>query len=298
MDWNSDGKMDIISGDRNGYFNVFIAGDSDMTGYKMFKLMDSTVLDVGANSQPAAVDWNGDGKKDLLLGTQDGLIRLYRNHASDSWPMFQTYDTVCAGGTPGEPINLYRNNPYVFDLDRDGVHDLICGANDGYVRFYRNTGSNEVPELAAAETLKLLNGTPIRAPGSYYGSRCGFGYWDADTLPDFLLSAFDGTVALYRGGVLTGVEERPPTSVRLALRAKPNPFTTRANISCESPGSAELIVCDPMGRVVRHLGVSSGRSVQAWDGRNDLGVEVNSGVYFCRLTGSGQTASARIVLNR
>jgi len=287
--------MDIISGDRNGYFNVFIAGDSDMTAYKMFKLMDSTVIDVGANSQPAAVDWNGDGKKDLLLGSEAGQVLVYRNQTSDTWPMFQARETLLAASVP---IVLSRVNPYVFDLDRDGVHDLICGANDGYVRFYKNTGSNEMPELAAAETLKLLNGTPIRAPGTYYGSRCGFGYWDADTLPDFLLSAYDGTVALYSGALLTGVEERPPTSVRLALRTEPNPFATRAVIHCETTGSAELVVCDGVGRVVRHLGVTSGRSEQTWDGRNDLGSEVNSGVYFCRLTGSGQTASARIVLSR
>jgi hypothetical protein len=288
--------MDIISGDRNGYFNVFITGDSDMTGYKMFKLMDSTVIDVGANSQPAAVDWNGDGKKDLLLGREAGQVLFYRNQTSDSWPMFQACETLLAANVP---IVLSRVNPYVFDLDRDGVHDLICGANDGYVRFYRNTGSNAAPELAAAEILKLLDGTSIRAPGTYYyGSRCGFGYWDADTLPDFLLSAYDGTVALYRGALLTGVEEGKPVPVRLALRAEPNPFTTRAVIHCESAAGAELVVCDGVGRVVRHLGITSGRSEQAWDGRNDLGTRANSGVYFCRLTGSGQTASARIVLSR
>lgn len=287
--------MDIVSGDRSGYLNVFIAGDSGMTGYKMFKLMDSTVLKVGANSQPAVVDWNGDDKKDLLLGCEAGQVFVYLNQTSDSWPMFQACETLLAAGVP---IVLNRVNPYVFDLDRDGVHDLICGANDGYVRFYRNTGSNEVPELAVGETLKTLDGTPIRAPGSYYGSRCGFGYWDADTLPDFLLSAYDGTVALFSGAFLTGVEERPPTPVRLALRAGPSPFTTRAVIRCESAGSAELVVCDGVGRVVRHLGVLSGRSVQSWDGRNDSGVRLNSGVYFCRLTGFGQTASARIVLSR
>lgn len=296
MDWNSDGEMDIISGDRTGYLNVFIRDDTTMMAYTQYKLMDSTTLKVGANSQPAVVDWNGDDKKDLLLGSELGYVYVYPNQTDDSWPMFQACETLRAAG---DHIYLNRVNPYVFDLDRDGVHDLICGANDGYVRFYRNTGSNEVPELAAAETLKLLDGTPILAPGTYSsGSRCGFGYWDADTLPDFLLSAYDGTVALYRGGVLTGVEERPSTPVRLALRAGPNPFTTRAVIHCESTGSAELVVCDGVGRVVRHLGVTSGRSEQAWDGRNDSGVGVNSGVYFCRLTGSGQTASARIVLSR
>jgi len=296
VDWNSDGEMDIISGDRTGYLNVFVRDDTTMTAYTQYKLMDSTILKVGANSQPAVVDWNGDDKKDLLLGCEAGQVFVYLNQTSDSWPMFQAGETLLAAGVP---IVLNRVNPYVFDLDRDGVHDLICGANDGYVRFYRNTGSNEVPELAAEETLKLLDGTPILAPGTYSaGSRCGFGYWDADTLPDFLLSAYDGTVALYRGGVLTGVEEGKPTPVRLALHAGPSPTTGSSTISCEAPGSAELVVCDNLGRVVRHLGVLSGRSVQSWDGRNDSGVRLNSGVYFCRLTGSGQTASARIVLSR
>jgi hypothetical protein len=117
-------------------------------------------------------------------------------------------------------------------------------------------------------------------------------------VPDLLVSAYDGTVALFRGVFPTGVEEERQAPARLALRAGPNPSAGRTAIWCEAPGSAELVVCDGVGRVVRHLGVVNGRSVRAWDGRSDSGAEVNSGVYFCRLTGSGQTVSGRIVLSR
>lgn len=206
VDWNADGLDDIVSGDREGYFNVFVRNpDSTLTAYYQFRLADSTVLDVGSNSQPAVVDWNGDGRKDLILGTETGYIRFYPNIGTDSAPAFLNYEHVQAAGAD---INLYRVNPYVFDLDRDGVNDLICGANDGYVRFYRNTGSNARPVLAAPESLRTRDGNFIQPLQPYaYGSRLGPGYWNADSFPDLLLSGYDGMVLLFRGTPYTGMAE-------------------------------------------------------------------------------------------
>lgn len=290
--------MDIVSGDREGFLNVFIKDDTGLVAYRQYKLMDSTVLDVGANSQPAVVDWNGDGKKDLILGSEAGQVLLYRNQAGDSWPMFQAGETLCAGGLPGVPINLNRVNPYVFDLDRDGVQDLICGANDGYVRFYKNTGSNAVPELAAEETLKTFDGTPILAPGDYfYGSRCGFGYWDSDTLPDFLLSAYDGTVALFSGAEFTGVGTGRTTGVTssLSLAASPNPSSGSVTISF-SPSiplslSPVLYIYDAAGNLVLSHPVRSSSFLL----HTSL---LPSGVYLCRLSAGSEAVSQRIVLSR
>jgi hypothetical protein len=295
VDWNSDGDADLVSGDRNGYFNVWVWDDTGFIAYTQYQKTDSTPLNVGANSYPTVIDWNADGKKDLLIGCENGQVLFWPNLTSDTWPMFQTVETVAVGG---DPLYLYRANPVVFDLDQDGVNDLVCGADAGYVLFYRNTGTNSEPDLAAAETLKTPRGLPVQSGGSPYGSRCWFGFWDADSLPDILLSAYDGNVELFHGVLPVGVEEGKPALACLALRAGPSPTTGRTTIWCEVPASAELVVCDDLGRVVRHLGVTSGRSVRSWDGRNDSGAEVNSGVYFCRLTGSGQTASARIVLSR
>jgi hypothetical protein len=295
VDWNSDGDADLVSGDRNGYFNVWVWRDTAFEAHTQYLKTDSTPISVVYNSFPTVLDWNGDGKKDLLLGCENGQVLFWPNQGADTWPMFQTAETLAAGG---DPLYQYRVNPFVFDLDRDGVNDLACGDGNGYVLFYRNTGTNSVPVLAAAETLRTPSGQPVMSGGTVYGARCWFGYWDADSLPDILLSAYDGNVELFRGALPVGVEEERTVQAPMALRVGPNPTTGRSTIWCEAPAGAELVVCDDLGRAVRHLGVVNGSVAQVWDGRNDAGAEVNSGVYFCRLTFSGQTASGRIVISR
>ncbi len=284
MDWNSDGEWDIVSGDREGYFNVFTRNGDQLTAYYQYRLMDSTVLDVGANSQPAVVDWNGDGMKDLLLGTETGYIQFYANQTSDTWPMFQDYTYIEAAGAP---IFLYRINPYVFDLDQDGVQDLICGANDGYVRFYRNIGTNANPILAAAETLKTTTLRPILPSGSPYGSRCGFGDWNNDGIPDFLISGFDGLVELYLGAPVTAVEQGARPS---SLRNPPAPTVVRNTFRLSaSPAHRSLLIA------------ADGRPVMSLvPGTNDVS-HLAPGVYFvgAGLIGEGPAAKPfKVIIGR
>jgi hypothetical protein len=43
----------------------------------------------GGNASPFLVDWNGDGKQDLLLGQFDGgKVRFYENVGEDTAPVF------------------------------------------------------------------------------------------------------------------------------------------------------------------------------------------------------------------
>ncbi len=48
---------------------------------------------------PCVVDWNDDGKKDLLVGQfSGGKIRLYLNTAKDEAPEFRKFAYLKAGG--------------------------------------------------------------------------------------------------------------------------------------------------------------------------------------------------------
>jgi hypothetical protein len=81
----------------------------------------------------------------------------------------------------------------------------------------------------------------------------------------------------------------------------PNPFnpTTSMTLWVDHEGPMQLIVYDVRGRRVRTLVVgplSSGRHVVEWDGRDDWGQEVSSGVYFIRAAAGQQTITRKAVL--
>jgi hypothetical protein len=54
---------------------------------------------VGGNASPFLVDWNGDGKQDLLLGQYDGgKVRYYENIGENFDPVFGDFDYLQADG--------------------------------------------------------------------------------------------------------------------------------------------------------------------------------------------------------
>jgi hypothetical protein len=83
----------------------------------------------------------------------------------------------------------------------------------------------------------------------------------------------------------------------------PNPFNPVTRIAYWVPeGSVqevELVVYDVRGARVRGLvsgPVASGKHVVEWDGRNDGGQTVSSGVYFYRLVEAGFTDTKKMLL--
>lgn len=52
---------------------------------------------------PTVVDWNGDGRKDLIVGSfagEPGNVRLYLNVGTDAAPRFDKFTCLEAGGVP------------------------------------------------------------------------------------------------------------------------------------------------------------------------------------------------------
>jgi len=87
------------------------------------------------------------------------------------------------------------------------------------------------------------------------------------------------------------------------ILAIPNPIATGANLSFQSSGLSPLTlsVYDTAGRLVRRqdLGtLPAGSHSHYWDGREERGSLLASGVYFIRITSTELEASTRVVLIR
>ncbi len=103
--------------------------------------------------------------------------------------------------------------------------------------------------------------------------------------------------------VYTTISAQIPQSFSLSANY-PNPFnpTTRINFSiarAESPTFVTLKVFDILGREVRTLfaePMQAGEYSVEWDGKNELGKEVPSGVYLYRMIAGEFNASRRMTL--
>ncbi len=101
----------------------------------------------------------------------------------------------------------------------------------------------------------------------------------------------------------TGVEDGEHEVARLALRQNfPNPFNPKTTIEFAVPAGAahvNLVVHNVNGQVVRTLvdgAKPAGPQSEVWDGVDDAGRDLASGIYFARLTIDGETASRKMAL--
>ncbi len=84
--------------------------------------------------------------------------------------------------------------------------------------------------------------------------------------------------------------------------ASPNPFTVSTSIAYTVPtsgGLVEVTIYDVAGREIRHLvneRMPGGDGVAVWDGLDNGGRPVASGVYFARLDVDGLTASGKLMM--
>lgn len=160
------------------------------------------------------------------------------------------------------------------------------------------------------------NGDPVTlmSPGDTLLREYDFtidGSWD-DTNCNVVVILQDYTTkeilqsAVSRIADLTGVEEiegRRSASLFALSPGYPNPFNDRARIEYTIPsnGRVELRIYDSSGSLVRTLArgwESAGKHVEYWDGRDDHGREVASGIYFSRLSYEGNTRASKMSLVR
>jgi hypothetical protein len=100
------------------------------------------------------------------------------------------------------------------------------------------------------------------------------------------------------------VEDIPGVVSGLRLEARPNPFNPRTEIHFRLPRAerVELDIHDARGHLVRHL-VSGGQftegpNVVVWDGTDDTGRSLPSGLFLARIRAGGFSAITKLTLLR
>jgi hypothetical protein len=222
--------------------------------------------------------------------------------------------------------NAHRTGEFGYEVPTPvAVSDLGATVRpDGQVRItWRAAGSPEpvlwrVHRAGPFASRPLGTGREMAYNGRTIGESNGTGsleFVDANVAPGawyaYVLGMIERPAEAAAVEVLYGplvVETSlPPAALRIAGNV-PNPFNPTTTLRLEVPfrqGGAplgvELVVFDAQGRPVRSLwrgGLAAGQHLVTWDGRDDAGNPVASGVYIARLTADGQRATSKLTLVR
>lgn len=118
--------------------------------------------------KPCPVDWNGDGRDDLVWTGWGGFIHLLLNRNLTGRAEFK--DAGLFMGVGGLVNVVESPVPDAVDWDGDGDADLICANVNGYFMLVENLGTSDQPKLAAAVPLKDENGREIRITAAEAGA--------------------------------------------------------------------------------------------------------------------------------
>jgi hypothetical protein len=125
-DWNLDGLADLLIGYSEGCFYLFLnKGSKAKPDFGAPKKILPEGGTFPSRPSPTLVDWDGDGKRDLLVGCSEGKVYFYPNIGKNKAPRFKEGQPLEAGGKPLH--KGYRTAISVCDWNNDGVKDLVVG---------------------------------------------------------------------------------------------------------------------------------------------------------------------------
>jgi hypothetical protein len=208
----------------------------------------------------------------------------------------QTYTEIFEGGW-GRAAHSCK--PALIDLDNDGLLDLIVGEYLGNLTHYEqnSSGSNDF-------TLVTENFQDIHVGNK---SKPIFVDINDDGLEDLLVGDTDGGIHYFQRDNTTFVEEKMITSIQpptfKLLQNYPNPFNPETKIQYNLPKSSfvTLVVYDLLGKTIKKLvqqKKQAGFHSVVWDGRDQNGEIVASGVYIYQLKTESFEKSKKLIYLR
>jgi hypothetical protein len=250
-------------------------------------------------SSPVLADLNGDGALEIVFVTLGGILCAVDQNGDylSGFPL--NVGAVC--NTP----------PLIANLDDDPAPEILVSSNINSVYAYKTDGS-------------MLDGFPFITSynGTTPGTICDL---DSDGILKLVSGYSTGVLVLnlrraaggcmpwvtYRGSlkrqgshaaaILPSSDPTVPALSDKLLQNYPNPFNPSTTIAFQTAqnGEARLTVFNLKGQFVRELNsgyLPKGDHSVLWDGRDDCGNAVASGLYFYRLQTREASITKRMLL--
>jgi predicted neuraminidase len=236
-DFDDDGDLDLLCGEFLDGFTYFAnVGSRQEPVYAAGRKLDNAcgeplVMDLQMIT-PTAIDWDGDGDLDLIVGDEDGRVALVENtgELNEGMPVFETpvyfqqeADTLKFGALA---------TPWACDWDGDGDEDILCGNTAGYIGLFENLGPGEngMPRWSAPSLLSVQSSCDdaprtfriMAGPSGSIQGPCEakWGYttlsvadWDEDGDPDILYNSIWSQIGILRKDEGTLVSTSPATGI-------------------------------------------------------------------------------------
>ena len=298
-DANGDGIADFIIGAVGANFGsgsayVYSGADSSL----LYQKSGAAVFNNLGISVASAGDVNGDGRSDFIIGANGadpgGLSNAgsaYVYSGADGSLLYQK-NGAAAGDSLGTSVASAG------DVNGDGKADFIIGAHGADPGGRSQAGSAYLYSGADGSLLSQINGAAV---GDHLGnSVASAGDVSGDGKADFIIGAHlanpgglaDAGSAYVYGELPTGVPsdgQNRPNQFELSQNY-PNPFnpTTTIRYFLFKRENVTLEIFNLLGERVKVLAdneQSAGEHAYTWDGMDEKGKILPSGIYFYRLTG-------------
>lgn len=205
FDYNEDGLKDLLVANYFRYKPV-LDKESVVAYYQntgtaadpIFTFVDDDIFNLaqenfGLRAIPAFGDVDDDGDEDMYLGMENGTLAFYQNLSTGSGSVFAApVLNVMDNQSNVISVNGY-SFPQLFDLNKDGLLDLIIGKRSGEIAYYENIGTLNTPSYQLKNTslsnIDVLSSNPDGYAAPHF-------FLDNDTIRLFIGSV-DGVLTYY-----------------------------------------------------------------------------------------------------